>query len=101
MTPRELIESVGGVLVASFELDAEGRTIGRGCSGGVRDYRCSGCGRRGHSIERCNGEDQPPKPTYHERRVAERVRKLVKRANYDLDEARAELQRRIEARRRK
>lgn len=90
----------GGSLRASFELDEHGRTVGVH-SDSNRRYRCSGCGKDGHSIERCNGEGQPPKPTYSERRMAERVRKLARRADYDLDEARAELQRRIEARRKR
>lgn len=97
MTPAELIASVGGTLVASFELDSEGRTIG-GKSEGYRQYRCSGCHADGHSIERCNGPGNPPRPSYSERRVQERIRKIAKRHDYDLDAAKAELQRRIEAR---
>lgn len=90
----------GGRLVASFELDADGRTIGAR-SESNRSYRCSGCGRSGHSIERCNGEGQPPKPSYRESRMAERVRKLAAKANYDLETAQQELQRRSEARRKR
>lgn len=96
VTPAELIASVGGTLRASFELDAAGRTIG-GQSQGYRMYRCSGCGQDGHSIERCNGPGQPPRPTYEERRVAQRIEKLRRKADYDLEAARAEIARRIAA----
>lgn len=93
------IELGGGSLRASFELDEHGRTVGDNMR--ERIHHCAECGERGHNALRCNGEGQPPKPTYSERRTAERVRSLARRANYDLDEARAELQRRIEARRKR
>lgn len=96
VTPAELIASVGGTLRASFSLDEMGRTIG-GQSEGYRTYRCSSCLQDGHSIERCNGAGQPPRPTYEERRVAQRIEKLRRKADYDLDEARAEIARRIAA----
>lgn len=90
------IEARGGRLVASLELDDMGRTIGAPTP--FRAYRCSSCHADGHSIERCNGPGVPPRPSYSERRVQERIRKIAKRHDYDLDAAKAELQRRIEAR---
>lgn len=89
-----------GRLVASFSLDADGRTIGAPSTHNRRS-RCSGCDTEGHTLERCQGAGNPPRPTYQERRVAQRIEKLRRKADYDLDEARAEIARRIAAKGRK
>lgn len=67
------IEKSGGKLVASFELDADGRTVGARLTSN-RFYRCSACGEDGHSKARCNGPGQPPMPTFHERRRMARMK---------------------------
>ena len=85
MTPADFITSVGGTLVASFELDAYGRNVGA-----LKTHRAAGhcvaCGRRGHTVARCTGEHSAPRATYHERRQE------------GLAAARQEIGRRIKAR---
>lgn len=90
----------GGSVVASFTLDAEGRTVGARQEGN-RFYRCSACGQDGHSRARCGGEGKAPRETYEQRRQGERIRKLAAKADYDLETARGEIARRIAERGRK
>lgn len=61
------IERSGGRLTASFTLDADGETIGLRRTHNRRTT-CGACGEPGHTIARCNGPGQPPRPTYAERR---------------------------------
>ena len=57
------IAAHGGSVIYSVELDAQGRNVGRGQSGGVqRARRCGACGDVGHDRKRCNGKGRPPKP---------------------------------------
>lgn len=96
MTHAEIVAAIeqhGGRLVASFELDADGRTVGARLTAN-RFYRCSTCGQDGHSKQRCNGVGNEPKLPHAVRAKIERLRK---RADYDLDEAKAEIARRLEA----
>lgn len=65
------IAATGGRVVASFELDEDGQTIGADRHlGEKRLSRCSACGERGHTIKRCNGPGVAPRPTYDQRRRA-------------------------------
>lgn len=88
------IEQTGGRIVASFTLDADGRTVGAPITHNRRTH-CSNCGAPGHTTKRCNGAGNDPKLTYTVRAKIERLRK---RADYDLDEAKAEIARRLQAR---
>ncbi|RPH65014.1 MAG: hypothetical protein EHM89_00295 [Acidobacteria bacterium] len=63
MTPADFIAACGGVLVASFELDDEGRTVGAPSTHN-RAPRCGACGRHGHNVKRCTGEFSEPRPAY-------------------------------------
>lgn len=83
----------GGRVVASFELDADGRTVGAPITHNRR-ARCSNCGEPGHTTKRCNGAGNEPKLPHSVRAKIERLRK---RADYDLDEAKTEIARRLEA----
>lgn len=83
----------GGKLVASFVLDADGRTVGAPITHNKRTH-CSNCGGPGHTTRRCNGFGNEPKLTYA---AKEKIARLRKRADYDLEEAKAEIARRIEA----
>lgn len=82
----------GGRLVASFELDKEGRTVGAPLTHNRR-RRCGACGEHGHDLKRCNGEGQAPRPSYDER-----VRGKIRSQRSQMDEAHAEIARRIQAR---
>lgn len=84
----------GGRLAASFELARDGRTVGARLTSN-RFYRCSTCGRDGHSSRRCNGEGKEPKLPSDTRAKIER---LQRRADYDLETAKAEIARRVAAR---
>lgn len=77
----------GGRLAASFELDADGHTVGARLTAN-RFYRCSMCGEDGHSKQRCSGPGNEPKPTHAQRR-----RDLV--TGRTLETAKAELAKRI------
>lgn len=61
------ITATGGRLVASFTLDADGRTVGAASTHNSRT-RCSICHEHGHTAPRCNGAGVAPRPTYQERR---------------------------------
>lgn len=87
----------GGRMVASFELDARGQTVGARLTSN-RFYRCSACGQDGHSIERCQGEGKPPRPTYQERRAQAKIERLNRAADRTLETAREEIARRIRER---
>jgi hypothetical protein len=74
MTHAEIvavIERHGGRLVASFTLDADGQTIGARRDRN-RTNTCGACGACGHTIRRCKGAGEAPRPTYEERRKAAR-----------------------------
>lgn len=65
-----------GRIVASFELDEFGLTVGRagvkrGAHGQQRQRHCGICGAADHDAKRCNGAGQTPKP------LATRHRKAV------------------------
>lgn len=59
----------GGHLVASFELDQDGQTVGLRRDGNRRAH-CSACGEPGHIRQRCRGAGNPPKLTHRELRRA-------------------------------
>jgi hypothetical protein len=88
-----------GHLVASFELDAHGRTVGDDTR--PRVHHCAECGERGHNSKRCRGVGQAPRETDRERRLSRRslesVRQRITQADHDLQAARVEIARRIAA----
>lgn len=89
----------GGRLVASFELDADGRTVGAPSTHNRRAH-CSECGEPGHISRRCRGVGEAPAPLY-ERRLSpkwiESAKRRITRADHDLQTARVEIARRIAA----
>jgi hypothetical protein len=62
----QAIEARGGYVAFSVKLDSQGNTPGARRE--RKEHSCSRCGRGGHSIQRCNGIGQPPKPTHEQRR---------------------------------
>jgi hypothetical protein len=78
------IEARGGGLVASFVLDARGQTLGAPREG-RKLHSCSGCGEPGHTLLRCNGPGNPPRPTYDQQRSAKVKRPREARPRFTRD----------------
>jgi hypothetical protein len=90
----EAIQRHGGRLVASFELDVDGRTVGEPATHNRR-RRCGACGEYGHDLKRCMGEGAAPKPYSVRTKVSAKVRQMAEQADRTLAKAREEIQRRI------
>lgn len=70
------IESRAGRIVASFVLDADGRTVG-GRSTHNKRSRCSACGEVGHIVTRCNGKGNEPRAKYEDTRSMSETRRIL------------------------
>jgi hypothetical protein len=97
MSHAEVVAAIvasGGSLRASFELDADGRTIGAPATHNRR-RRCGACGEYGHDLKRCMGEGAAPRAYSVRTKVSAKVRQMAEQADRTLQKAREEIQRRI------
>lgn len=96
MTHAEIVAAIersGGRLVASFELDARGRTMGLASRQESNAQRhCGACGEPGHDVKRCMGPGKEPAPNQRDVR-GRRVERSI-----DHDETRRILKDRADAR---